>query len=91
MRHRTIGGYHILEEIGTGGQGAVYRAWDPSSGRIVAVKTLLAYGEGDSDAVERFRREAELSAEVEHPNVIRILDSGRDEAAHYIVMELLPP
>ena len=90
MRHRNIGGYSILEEIGTGGQGAVYRAWDPSSGRIVAVKTLLGYGEYDSDAVEQFRREAELSAEVEHPNVIRILDSGRDEGSHYIVMELLP-
>ena len=46
--------------------------------------------EGDSDAVERFRHETELSAEVEHPNVIRILDSGRDEAVRYIVMELLP-
>lgn len=90
MRHRTIGGYDILEEIGAGGQGTVYRAWDPSSGRIVAIKTLLANGENDSDAIERFRREAELSAEVEHPNVIRILDSGWDGDSHYIVMELLP-
>ena len=90
MQGRTIGGYNTLAEIGSGGQGAVYRAWDPSSGQIVALKTLLAYGEGDLDAVRRFRREAELAAEVEHPNVIRILDSGWDQDSHYIVMDLLP-
>ena len=90
MQGRTIGGYNTLAEIGSGGQGTVYRAWDPSSGQIVALKTLLAYGEGDPDAVRRFRREAELPAEVEHPNVIRILDSGWDRDSHYIVMEFLP-
>ena len=71
----TIGGYAILNEIGSGGFGTVYRAYDPTSGRAVALKTLdpkFAF----SSVIERFRREALLTSEMNHPNVIRIVDGG---------------
>ena len=78
MQRQTIGGYHILDKIASGGQGEVYKAWDSSNGQVVALKTLLPNGAANSDGIERFRREAELTAQVAHPNVIRILDNGRD-------------
>lgn len=90
MQRQTIGGYHILDKIDSGGQGAVYKAWDPSNGQVVALKTLLPNGVANSDRIERFRREAELTAQIEHSNVVRILNSGRDENHHFIVMEFLP-
>ncbi len=90
MQSQTIDRYHILGRIASGGQGAIYRAWDPSNGQVVALKTLLPGGAANSDGIERFRREAELTAEVDHPNVIRILDNGRDQDSHFIVMEFLP-
>ena len=90
MQRQSIGGYHIIDKIDSGGQGAVYKAWDPSSGQVVALKTLLPNGAANSDGIERFRREAELTAQVAHPNVIRILDNGWDDDSHFIVMEFLP-
>ena len=90
MQSQTIGGYHILDKVASGGQGAVYRAWDPSNGQVVALKTLLSDSAANSDGIERFRREAELTARVVHPNVVRILDNGRDEDLYFIVMEFLP-
>ena len=70
MGRQTIGGYHILGKIASGGQGAVYKAWDPSNGQVVALKTLLPSGVANPGDIERFRREAELTAQVAHPNVI---------------------
>ena len=90
MRRQTIGGYHILDKIASGGQGEVYKAWDPSNGQVVALKALLPNGAANSDGIERFRREADLTAQVVHPNIIRILDNGRDEEYHFIAMEFLP-
>ena len=90
MQRQTIGGYHILDKIDSGGQGAVYKAWDPSNGQVVALKTLLPGGAANSDGIKRFRREAELTSQVAHPNVIRILDNGRDEDHYFIAMEFLP-
>ena len=84
----TIGGYAILNEIGSGGFGTVYRAYNPSSGRVVALKTLDPK-HTDPDAVERFRREALLTSEIDHPNVIRILDEGEDSGTRFIVMEMM--
>ena len=84
----TIGGYPILDEIGSGGFGTVYRAYDSLSGRAVALKTLnprLAV----SSVIERFRREALLTSEMNHPNVIRILDGGEDGGVHFIAMEMM--
>ncbi len=89
MPTKTIGGYRILSEIASGGQGSVYRAWDAATGQVVALKTLNRH-DGDGQSLERFRREALLTAAIDHPNVIRILDNGEEDDVHFIVMELLP-
>ncbi|RMG06497.1 MAG: serine/threonine protein kinase, partial [Planctomycetota bacterium] len=67
-------GYRILEELGRGGMGAVYRAFDPRLGREVALKQLLPSAEGDPDLLLRLRREAEALARLRHPNVVAVHD-----------------
>jgi len=84
----TIGGYRILNEIGSGGFGTVYRARDPLRDRDVALKALTKIT--DSNGLERFRREARLAHEIDHPNVISILHYGEDGGVCFIVMELMP-
>ena len=85
----TIGGYRILGEIGSGGSGAVYRAYSPSTRRAVALKTLEPNGDV-AVVTERFRREVLLTSEINHPNVIDILDEGEDGGVYFIVMEMMP-
>src|SRR6195256_5942499 len=71
-----IGEHEILDEIARGGMGVIYRAREPHSGRIVALKCVLAY-QGDSDhVVARFRREAETAARLEHSNIVPIYQVG---------------
>jgi tetratricopeptide (TPR) repeat protein len=71
-----IAEHEILDEIARGGMGVVYQAKEPHSGRIVALKCVLAY-QGDSDhVVARFRREAETAARLEHPNIVPIYQVG---------------
>ncbi|MCP5539790.1 MAG: protein kinase [Akkermansiaceae bacterium] len=71
-------GFQILEQIGRGGMGSVYRAWQPSLGRPVAVK-VLPPGEGMEAARERFENEARVLGHLEHPNIMPVHDLGQDE------------
>ena len=88
MQLNEIGGYQILDLIGEGGQGAVYRAQDPASGQIVAVKVLSA-SISDGEFLERFQREASILATIQHPNIIQVFDHGEENGQHYIVTEFV--
>jgi serine/threonine-protein kinase len=84
------GKYRVLKELGAGGMGTVYLAEHVEIGRRVAVKVLNSAFAGQSDAVNRFQREARAAAQIGHPNIVEILDMGRtDEGVPYMVMELL--
>ena len=90
MEQRRIGRYQILEEIASGGQATVYRAWDTSTGQVVALKVMHPHLAGDASYLERFRREAQLAASVRHPNVVRIFEVGTEGDTQFISMEYLP-
>ena len=84
------GRYKLIERIGLGGMGAVYRAEHVGMGRVVAVKILRPELGGRSEAIERFTREAQASARVAHKNVVAVSDFGvRDDGTLYLVMEYL--
>ncbi len=82
--------YEIIEKIGRGGMGAVYRAYDKYLGDIIALKVLsLSLGDQSSDALERFKREAKAGMRITHENVVRIHDIGEHEGITYISMEFI--
>lgn len=76
---RTIGRYHILRPIGQGGMGTVYLAEDPLLKRRVAIKVVRVTGSARHQAMLRFKREAEISAQLNHPNLVTIFDVGVEE------------
>jgi serine/threonine-protein kinase len=87
---QTIAGrYELLEVIGRGGMGVVYRGRDQLLERVVAVKVLPAESASDAVLVGRFEREARAAAGLNHPNIVAIFDTGRDGSVRYIVMELV--
>ena len=86
---RTLGHYRIVEQIGAGGMGVVYRAYDERLDRDVAVKVLPAEVASDSERLARFEREAKAVAKLEHPNILAIHDFGTEDGVVYAVMELL--
>lgn len=85
---RLAGRYELEEEIASGGMGTVWRARDDVLGRPVAVKVLHERLAGDPGLLDRFRLEAVAAARLSHPAVVRVFDTGIDERACYIVMEL---
>ncbi len=84
-----LGPYEIIELLGAGGMGEVYRARDARLDRSVAIKILPAAFSADSDRLYRFEKEARSASALNHPNIITIHELGQDGSTHYIAMELV--
>ena len=88
-RPERIGRYELLDRIGKGGMGVVYRARDTQLDRLVALKMIVTELAEESETRERFIREARAAADLNHPNIIKIYDFGEQSGRAYIAMELL--
>jgi uncharacterized delta-60 repeat protein len=87
LQGQQLGDYDLIEEIGRGGMGVVYKAHQRSLDRIVAIKTILSGPQATSQSIERFVSEAQLAATLHHPGIVPIYEFGQREGLHYFSME----
>src|SRR5215831_7567768 len=85
-----LGHYRILDRIGSGGMGEVYRARDTRLGRTVAIKVLPPDLADDPDRRERFLRDARAAAALSHPNIAALYEIGEENGQLYLVFEFVP-
>ena len=84
-----IGDYELVEQIGRGGMGAVYRARQIGLNREVAFKMILPAESTRPEAIKRFQVEAEAAAKLQHPNIVPIYEFGREGGQYYFTMQLI--
>src|SRR5690349_11834073 len=84
-----IGKYHIIERVGRGGMGMIYKAHDPMLDRLVALKVISSEVDVTEELRARFFREAQACARLSHPNIVTVYDMGEDAGRLFIVMEFL--
>jgi len=89
MQVTSIAGYELIEKLGGGAMGVVYKARQLSMNRLVAIKVLKPALSLDKAFVERFFREAHTAAKLDHHNIVRAIDAGHDQGYHYFVMEFI--
>ncbi len=87
---KRIGKYEILEEIGRGGFATVYKARDTRLNRIVALKVLHPYRSAEPGFAERFRHEAEVAANLDHPNIVTVYEADEADGQLYLAMKYVP-
>ncbi|MFO7322537.1 MAG: protein kinase [Chloroflexota bacterium] len=87
---KKIGGYEITDVIGRGGMATVYRAYQVSMNRVVALKVLPRHLANDDTYLQRFHREVKIASQLEHRNIVPVHDYGEYEGQPYIVMRYLP-
>jgi eukaryotic-like serine/threonine-protein kinase len=85
----TLRGYDLVEEVGRGGMGVVYRAWQQGLNRLVAIKMVLHADHAGPELLARFRIEAEAVARLQHPNIVQIYEIGEQEGRPFVTLEFL--
>jgi eukaryotic-like serine/threonine-protein kinase len=89
MIGKELGPYRVLDKLGEGGMGEVYRAQDTRLHREVAIKVLPPLMASDPDRIGRFEQEARATAALNHPNIVALYDIGNERGTAYVVSELL--
>ena len=89
MIGKTIGKYRIVEHLGRGGMAEVYKAYQPSLDRYVAIKMMHTFLADEKEFLARFEREAKVVATLRHPNIVQVYDFDAEGGVYYMVMEYI--